>query len=313
MSEKTCSQMRNGLPSIIKASKLVCDLFRHMIVAQKRPIYIVGLPRTGTTWIASILNTAEGIKYFHEPFNHINVPGAAMHSLKYLRANDDDHAFAWFCRDAFAGRTDGPYVRSKLAWRYRRFPWWPGRVMVKDVHSFGALEWIHRRISPVTVIVIRHPCAVTASWLRLNYRTEWIERFLDQPNLTDDYLKPFEDLLRKAQGDCEKIGTVWGATYYVMLQQKRMYPDWIVVQHEVLCRDPVGEFRELFRMLDLRWTQKTDELITISTTRHGDKPYDLERISSQEPDKWKKELDPQQIQQVRQFVEPFGVKYYADF
>lgn len=284
-----------------------------MIIAQRRPIYVVGLPRTGTTWIASILNTAEAIKYFHEPFNHNNVAEAAMYSMKYIRAGDDDYVFARFCSDAFVGRTDGPNVRSQLSWRYRRFPWWPGRVMVKDVHSFGALEWIHQHISPVTIIVMRHPCAVAASWLRLNYGIESFQRLLDQPNLIDDYLEPFEGLLRSARGYLEKIGALWGATYYVMLQQQRIHSDWILVQHEELCRDPVEQYRKLFRILDLQWTQKTDELIAVSTTRHSNKPYELERISSQEPDKWKEELSAEQIEQVRQFVEPFGIQYYTDF
>ncbi len=62
------------LSSISKTSRLTSDLFTSMLVADKRPAFIVGLPRTGTTWIASILNTAPGIKYFHEPFNPHNVP-----------------------------------------------------------------------------------------------------------------------------------------------------------------------------------------------------------------------------------------------
>ena len=298
---------------ITKASRLVSDLFTHAIMANKTPIYIVGLPRTGTTWIASIVNTAEGIKYLHEPFNHNNVPEATMHSVKYLRADDDDNVFARYCCDAFTGRTHGTHVRSKLSWRYKRFPWWPGRVMVKDVHSFCALEWIHRHISLTTVIVMRHPCAVAARGLRLNYRLESFERLLDQPKLIDDHLKPFEHLLKNARTYCEQIGALWGATYYVILQQQRVHSDWIVVQHEALCRDPVGQYRELFQKLDLRWNEMTDELISMSATKESGEPYVPKRIASQEPDKWKKELDRRQIQQVREFVEPFGIQHYMDF
>jgi len=300
------------LTKIIKGSQLMRDLPTDICLAHKPPIYVVGLPRTGTSWIASVLNTAQGIKYFYEPFNCTNVPGAAQYCMRY--PYEDDSAFARYSRDAFAGRTNGRYVTTKLSWRYRRFRWWPGRVMVKDVCSCMALESIHQHISPITVIVMRHPCAVAASWFRLKYDIDmYIQRLLNQPKLLHDYLKPFEHFLKNASNYWQKMGAFWGATYTVMLQQQKIHPDWIVVQHEALCRDPVGQYRELFNKLNLHWTKMTDELLNISTTQDSHKPYLPHRVSSREPDKWKRELDPKQIEQVQQSVVPFGFPYYTDF
>src|SRR5690349_12395053 len=70
--------------SIFKTGNSVVDLLRAVVIAQKSPIYITGLPRSGTTWIASVINTAHSIKYLHEPFNCKNVSGASKYCMKYL-------------------------------------------------------------------------------------------------------------------------------------------------------------------------------------------------------------------------------------
>lgn len=53
-----------------KEAQLTSDLLLGLKSVGQPKIFIVGLPRTGTTWIASILNTARGIKYVNEPFNY---------------------------------------------------------------------------------------------------------------------------------------------------------------------------------------------------------------------------------------------------
>lgn len=283
------------------------------------PIYIVGLPRSGTSWFTKVLNTAPGIKNFHEPFNPDHVPEAGSYWMKYLRADDEDQEFAKFCRDAFAGRIQGKAFTDKLSRPYRMFNgklyWLPGRVMVKDVHSCMSLEWVDAHIKPIIIIVMRHPCAVAASWLRLYEQKKAMRslyRLLEQPRLMEHYLKPFEHLLRNDTGFLQQIGAYWGASYYVMLQQKKQHPDWILVQHEKLCQDPVEEYRKLFARLNLPWTTKTDNFLQISTTQESCEPYAIRRISAQEADKWKKELDISQIEQVNQFLRPFEIPFYSD-
>ncbi|MGQ4646879.1 sulfotransferase [Lyngbya aestuarii] len=291
-----------------------------MATKYKPPVYIVGLPRSGTTWLASILNTAQGIKYFYEPFNKQHVPEAKSLWMKYLRADDDDQEFAKFCQDVFAGQINRRYVTRRLAQPYgmfgARLRWLPGRVMVKDVHSCLSLEWVDRHIAPITVIITRHPCAIVASQLRslrLKNKFDPFQKLLAQPRVIDDYLKPFEHLLRNDEGLLQQMAVCWGAVYYIMLEQQKRHPNWLVVQHEELCRDPVREYQKLFDKLNLRWTEKTDKLLQISTTEDSGQTYVPQRISSQEPDKWKKELEQEQIEQVRRLVKPFEIPYYSDF
>ena len=66
----------------------------------KTPILVAGLPRTGTTWIASVLGATAGTTYFHEPFNYRNVKESAPFTMRYLRSDDDDPKFAAYAKSA---------------------------------------------------------------------------------------------------------------------------------------------------------------------------------------------------------------------
>ncbi|MEO0375303.1 MAG: sulfotransferase [Cyanobacteria bacterium P01_A01_bin.17] len=287
----------------------------------KKPIYVVGLPRSGTTWTASILNTADRVKYFYEPFNTDQVPEAVCHWNKYLLAGYKDQEFNQFCQDAFSGRVNRPAVLRKLAPPYRwlryNLRWLPGRVMVKDVHSLMSLDWIDSHISPTTIILMRHPCAVAGSWFHTFKPTfakgniKGLERLLEQSQLFDDYLGPFETLLKEKGSFWHKVGHYWGAVYFVLLQQQKHHPDWIVIQHEQLCLNPMDEFRKLFDTLQLRWTQRTNQILQTSTTSDSGRSYVPSRVSSQEPEKWKQQLEAWQIEEVQAAVKPFGLPYYT--
>jgi len=296
-----------------KVTRFVHRYLAGLIAAQKSPIYILGLPRSGTTWIATVFNSAESVKYFHEPFNCTNVPGASQFCMQYL-SSEGNLEFERRCRAAFAGHIKDSSVRWMLTSHYRRFPWWPGRIVIKDVCSCLSADWVYQHLAPIIVIVIRHPCAVAASWSSLHYDVDrHITAVLRQKNLIGDFLRPFERTMKSAKNFWQKIGALWGATYYVLLEQQKIHPEWIIIEHEALCLDPVKKFRELFDTLNLEWTRWTDEELRRTINSQSNQPYQVRRISAQEPEKWEGELDAQRIKQVRQFAEPFGISRYTNW
>lgn len=280
-----------------------------------KPIFLTGLPRSGTTWIASVMNTALGIKYFHEPFNPDNHPNIAPPRLQFLQANDRNEQFSDYYRAAFQGKCREPLMVSQLSGIYKKWIGFPGRVLIKDVHTYLALEWIDAHVNPKIVIVIRHPCAVADSWHRLCWTPaqKACPRILEQPELINIYLKNFEDILSDAKDFWEVIGAFWGACYSVILRQQEKHPNWIIVRHEDICQDPENQYKELFKKLNLTRTKKTEKILTTSTTRDSGQAYETQRITSQEADKWKRRLKPEEIEKVRQFVKPFELNLYPDF
>jgi hypothetical protein len=160
---------------------------------------------------------------------------------------------------------------------------------------------------------VRHPCAVAASWHRLRYDVDrHVGTLLAQPRLLDSLLKPFQNILGRADGFWQKMGVLWGAAYHVLLQQGENHPEWIVVQHEQLCRDAAHRFRQLFEALDLDWTGSTDRLLEVSTQTDADEPYLIHRVSEEEPDKWRRELSDAEAEQVLRFARPFDIPFYRE-
>ncbi len=308
------SRLNRVAPLVQSARALPGDLR----AARQAPIFVVGLPRSGTTWLASTLAQADGVRYLHEPFNVTHLPAARAFHMQYVRATDRVPDFERYSRAAFAGR--GAYHKHKgehAAHALQRRPWWPSRSLVKDVHTCLALDWISSHLRPRVVIALRHPCAMAASWARLRERSpndrHWqnadvhLQALLAQPALMADHLAPYRDVLESAETYFEKLGAFWGASNYVMLRQQQWHPDWLVVQHEELCLDPLRAFRSLFRTLGLAWTADTQSKLQQDTTVDSGRPYVLQRVSRDEPDKWRDELSAAEAEQVLRFARPFDM------
>jgi hypothetical protein len=280
----------------------------------KTPILVAGLPRTGTTWIASVLGATAGTTYFHEPFNYRNVEESAPFTMRYLRRADEDPKFAAYCEKCFAGRQRHRAVTLyQSRWR-RRLPFLAGRVLIKDVHTFLALDWIDRHIAPRIVVVLRHPCAVADSWFRMVKGEEELgimDRLLTQPDLLDDYLRPFEGHLRGANDFWSCIAAYWAACTYVVLQQQQRHPEWIVVRHEDFFDDPKARFRDLCSRLDLPWTAASERYLRESNAADSGKLYVPRRVIADEKDKWRRKLTPEQVETVRRGVAPFDLRLYS--
>jgi hypothetical protein len=278
----------------------------------KEPVFVVGLPRTGTTWIASVLAATAGTAYFHEPFNYRNVPESAPFAMRYLRTGDPAPEFAAYCQRCFSGHQRHRAVISRQSkWR-RRLPFSFGRILVKDVHSLFALDWIDRQFGPRIVMVLRHPMAFADSWQRMagDNSEAAIDRLLSQPALLDDYLRPFESHLRSMNDFWSRIGAYWGACYYVVLQQQRNHPKWVVVRHEDFFEDTTVRFRELCARVDLEWTARTEQYLLNSNASDSGELYVPQRILSNEKDKWRKALSAEQVEAVTRGAAPFNIPAY---
>lgn len=83
----------------------------------KLPIFICGLPRSGTTWIGKVLSQAEGTHYIFEPDNEKFSPVGwlmkeNMHRFPYIRADGlaEEYEYAW--RKILWGECDRFYINS---------------------------------------------------------------------------------------------------------------------------------------------------------------------------------------------------------
>ena len=275
-----------------------------------RAIFITGHGRSGTTWIGTTFKQAPGILYYGEPCNPKVVKGGDYsHWFRYVRPDGSDPFFESCLDRAFKGLIT--YGRGWwLTQPYRRFlPRY--RVVIKEVAPLLLLEWVYKRYQPEILFVLRHPCAVALSERNKSTLVERpIKEILKQPNLVEDHLKPYLTVMEKAKTPLEIYGALWGARNRVITDLIPKYPEWKILFYEDLCRNPIKCFRELFDHFNLTWTVKVQKYINQTTTEEKPGTFSTYRVTNNQADKWKREMTPSEIEQVRTFVEPFNLPFY---
>ena len=83
-----------------------------------------------------------------------------------------------------------------------------------------------------------------------------------------------------------RVGVQMSALYELLVA----HPQFHAVDHEELCRDPVGRFRSLAAALGLDWSPENDAAL-VASNRPGT-GYELNRIQADLPGAWRRRLSP---------------------
>lgn len=294
-----------------------------------KPLLIVGVPRSGTTWTGRVLGHTDGVTYVNEPdgfrdpfaFGVMVTRGENPILTPGDRAPDCERLWA----GAFAGgRPAGSlrdraahlaYTRTPLdarrAARASGRPGWrarlaaglsrprvaqPGgaRVVVKSVQSILSLEWIVDRFDPRVLVVERNPLNVLASWVELGY----VRNPREQAAL-ERYAEARWGIAAPAHDAAHLVHQTF--TYAVLAAAldaaRAAHPEWLTTTHEWLCVDPLDRFRELAVRAELVWGPDAEAFLSDSD-RQGT-PYRTQRVAAHQPDRWRDRLDGEQLETIR--------------
>jgi hypothetical protein len=225
------------------------SMFVHAFYLDRAPadatIFICGSPRSGTTWLAEVLNHDNRWRFVGEPFTAGQVPMCNSFALRqYLRPGDTDPRYLGPARKIFAGK-----IRNGWADNPNRCSFPKGRF-VKDVRTTLLLKWFRTQFPWLPIVyIIRHPFAVAASRVRLGYRTDMGTMYPKQPALMEDHLAPFAELLAEPKSPFACHVLDWCVENYVPLRQLEA-GDVTLVFYETLTADHAALLR-LFTDLKL--------------------------------------------------------------
>ncbi len=267
----------------------------------------------------AILGTSAGVLPLHEP-DHLGDLGVGENGMHpYLRLDQEDVAYRRVYDRAFAGVPIVPFKPNRdwlIAQRRNiemRLFGSGRRVLVKTVFSLANTEWLARRYAPKVVVLLRHPCSIVYS-IHRKWPEARLRSLLDQPALMEDYLEPWRDLISIAETPHEVLASRVGAYYYVALTMASRHPDWLIISHEDLCRDPTTSFRNLHDWLGLQWSDVVQGRIDQSNRpKTDDAVSHVNRVARDEIGKWRKLMTTDEIDQVKRFYEPFDGRVYTDF
>jgi hypothetical protein len=303
------------------------------------PLLLVGTPRSGSTWAGEVLSHTEDVCFLHEPDNETQHPFAVRAKANLGRwpvldagdAAPGDYERLWELALAGAahrrtpawaagkvllkraGRSElraafspgghlNPRLRAVSALApgpARRLP--GGTVLVKSVHAALALDWIASRWQPRVLIVVRHPLNVIASWGQLGWGGLRIDR---HPLVQERYVRPLG--ITPLEPGCSHLAVVtWQiALLTVALRAAAArHPEWHVVSHEDLCAAPEDAFRHLCTTVGLGWTDAAQRFLAASN-RPGTGTTTF-RVAADQPDRWRRRLDPAQVDEVRRVLAGF--------
>ncbi len=298
-------------------------------MTERRCVIVTGFPRSGTSWLAKSLSFAPGFTYYREPDNYHFVAGAEKRfTYLYLTPDHDDPAYRRLMSRAAAGhvatartmrQNPGPLLRHlgrpgrALGERFPFLFFRKRHVLLKLVFANLNLAWLSAHLPRARqVCVLRHPCGQFESWQRQGWEPR-PARLLENPRLVKDHLAPFAETIRAASTYWERAGALWAATVHVIHRQTERDGSRMVLSHEWLCADPVARFRELYQRLELKWTAKAEAFLRDADIEGDERTYSMTRAAVAEIDKWKTRLHPDEVEQCRRFVEPFGLPYYPGF
>ena len=281
-----------------------------------------------------MLAEAPGIAYLHEPFNitrqrSIN-PTRYRYWFQYIDekmyeefSSDFEHILQYdypFWRNITEEKTVKDITRvckaQIVSWKYKIQS---ARPLVKDPIAFFSAERLGETFAMDVVVMVRHPAAFCSS-LKLKNWTFDFTHFLEQPELMDRYLKPFqakiEDAVENEADIIDQAILLWNCIHHTVLAYQQRHPEWMFVKHEVLSSNPADEFRKLYDRLGLVYTKEVESKILISSGSHnpveqvGDNEF--QRNSVQNILNWKTRLTADEIERIKQKTADISPYFYDE-
>ncbi|MCF8069452.1 MAG: sulfotransferase domain-containing protein [Desulfobacterales bacterium] len=212
----------------------------------KKVIWMIGAGRSGTTWVSNLINYKKNYREIFEPFHPHRVREMSfLLPHQYIRPGNKNSQFENMASDEFRG-TFLNYKANKC----NKHLFYDG-LLIKDIFANLFASWVSNQFPNVKIILlIRNPFAVALSKFKKRKRY-WMKNpleFLDQSELCEDYLYPFEDLIRKIGRNNDYIQNqllIWCIINYIQLlqfQQNQIH----VVFYEDIYTNPNYELTRIF-------------------------------------------------------------------
>jgi hypothetical protein len=284
-------------------------------------VLLTGSPRSGTTWLAELLETLPAVRRVWEPFLNDADPSSDAFNFglgwrPFLSANvEHEPLYSFFDRLLHGTKYRypewaGPHPHVS-AWAFARRVLAPRRTLLKFCRAQRLLPWVRRRFDLPTLLLMRHPLAVVASQLQKPaFQQRGVE---DQhPVLSDAVTERWPNL---AQYACsldhydEKLAATWAFDYMIPLQARPSLRPDLIVTYEQLVTDPDTELQRIEDALDISFDVSVQKRLRQPSATTADDSNVLrghDRLST-----WKHRLSDEQVDRVLAVTERFGLAFYT--
>ena len=281
-------------------SRIYCDMNNDL----KNTVFLFGSARSGTTWIANVINYRNEYRFMFEPFHSLaNDLCTHFEYRQYIRPTNQAESYILSASKILSGEVKNMWV-DRLNKKFIC-----SKRLIKEVRGNLLAKWIHAQFPTVRMVfLLRHPCAVANSRLIENYATH-VNDFFSQVYLVKDFLSPFIKEAKKTKDVFEKHIFLWCIENYIPLKQFNDGEIHIAF-YEHFCIHPEKAVRHLFSYLK----QKFDSRIFYHIKKPSFETHKYSAVISNSSliDKWRDRITDDQIMRAVEILSYFGLdKVYS--
>jgi len=223
-----------------------------------QPIFLIAFPRSGSTWISTVMGWAPGAVLNLEPLRM-----ASDRGVRELRP--------WhFCGAEERSLTEERVLSRALARAAG------SRLVIKLVHGCFKAERFAKRFGAKIVLLRREPLGQISSWVRDKTFSVYsvhklLKRIIQQEAVRERFLDVcnWATHWRQCGNSYELMAAWWSVLEALYLYYVKQH-NWLLVYYEDFCESPVPEFRALFAECGLVFDHDVSrKLNTITVSRRS--------------------------------------------
>lgn len=251
-----------------------------------RVLWIGGVARSGTSWLAQMINSHESVRFRFQP----------LFSYEFkARVNEDStqQQHLAFLKELWETESEFLVQQDKIdAGEYPNFEKNNCNVLAfKENRYLSVIEPMLRRIEQMRFVgIVRNPCAVINSWCK------------------NEKEFPAGSVLREQWrfGACKNSGSEdyfgyykWKEAANSFLDLAQQYPDRACVfSYSSVVANPSKCVARILEMLDLEMTPQVQSFIESSSSRHSNNYYSVYKSAAKTSLDWQNELDPYIVDEI---------------
>lgn len=259
---------------------------RHVVPAPARPpLLVISMPRSGSSWIGSILGASRSVAYMREPFTASRGPDGIKRTIFPLTPEADSLPHY---KRAIALAMQGIPAFPHSVLRYPEQWQWTGRadrrVIIKEINP-KMLPFLVERYDFETVFVLRHPLSIVQSFSKLGW---W-----DRGNA---------DICMRRVARC------WQTAQQALEGRRHLY-----VHYEDVCLAPSERFAEILDWAGIAFDDRVEAVLarSIGTGDRAD-TYSTVRNPQEMAFAWKAEFSQTEADAFHDAYARHGLAFYRD-
>ena len=273
----------------------------------RNTIILAGTGRSGTTWVANILNYNKRYRYMDEPFHPRRVRLIKkIGGIPYLRPEDKNENIHNIISQVISGRIRSIYINRHNS------KYISNKRLIKDIHISIILKWIKINFPEIPLILLlRHPFAVAYSRARLKW---WdadaiLIKYLRQDKIVEDFLTGKTEIVKNLKDDFLKFVFIWCIENIIPLRQLNESEIHLVF-YENLCRHPEKEAKKMF---DFIGCKMADSIVPIFNKPSQVTTRDSAILNKRDlVTDWQHRINKSQISEGMNILKSFGLdKIYS--